>query len=183
MRWSAPDRGHVARRFSAYQRAVGAIELTTLTRNRGELPFHGKRFLVAEDEDFSRRILVSLLNGLGAESVLQARDGREAMAMLAARSDGVDCVVSDVRMEPVNGLQLLKAIRIGIEDLRRNLPVVLVSGHPEAEVQVVRTARRLDVNGFMLKPVSAATMQSRVAHALSDPIDLKAPDGYRPVAT
>lgn len=154
--------------------------MTTHLTN-GDLPLTGKRFLVVDDEEFSRRILGSILTGLGAGGLSYAADGREAMELLIVNGETIDCIVSDIRMEPINGLQLLKAIRVGLRDLRRDLPLVLVSGHPDAEVSVVQTARALDVSGFALKPVSAVTMLARVKRALENPFKLKSPDQYRGV--
>ena len=78
-----------------------------------------RSFLVADDEPFSRDLLRSMLNQLRPRRVITVTNGAEALEALRADSAYYDCVITDFKMEPVNGLELLKTIRIGTTDIRR----------------------------------------------------------------
>ncbi len=63
------------------------------------------RVLVVDDDDASRYLIATLLEGYGHE-VVQAADGVEALEN--ARADDVDVVVSDILMPRMDGYQLCR---------------------------------------------------------------------------
>ena len=71
-----------------------------------------------------------ILEGAGYR-VTTAQDGRAALAVLDAETD-VACVVSDVEMPLMGGLDLLEAIRARPD--RSALPVVIVTSRADDEV-------------------------------------------------
>jgi len=82
----------------------------------------GRSYLVVDDEAFSRAVVAKMLTGLGAASVAQAEDGEKALSRLA--ENPVDCAIVDFDMPNMNGLQFLKALRVGAGGAARDLPVV-----------------------------------------------------------
>lgn len=80
------------------------------------------RVLVAEDDDDSRRLLVTLLERLGCE-VAAAVDGREALAI--AGEQDFDIVLSDMRMPVMDGVALREALAAAPRS--RDWPVVAVT--------------------------------------------------------
>ncbi len=78
------------------------------------------RILVADDEPNLRRVLHAILRREGHE-VVQAVDGAEAIGML----DGVDVVITDLRMPKVDGMEVLRtAVRT-----QPHLPVIMVTAY------------------------------------------------------
>ncbi|MEZ4400912.1 MAG: sigma-54 dependent transcriptional regulator [Kofleriaceae bacterium] len=78
------------------------------------------RILVADDEPNLRRVLTAILRRAGHEVVL-ATDGAEAIAAL----DGVDVVVTDLRMPGVDGMEVLKtAVRT-----HPHVPVIMITAY------------------------------------------------------
>ena len=65
--------------------------------------------LIVDDYRTMIRIIRNLLTLLGFEDVEDAQDGRAALAKLKQRSFGL--VISDWNMEPMSGLDLLRAVR------------------------------------------------------------------------
>jgi two-component system chemotaxis sensor kinase CheA len=82
------------------------------------------RILVAEDSDFFRRQLESLLREEGLE-VITAEDGQAAWEILLADPALVDLVVTDLEMPRMGGLDLTRQIR-SHPDLQ-DLPVIAVT--------------------------------------------------------
>jgi len=74
--------------------------------------------LLADDDAAFRRVLKGLLDGL-ADRVLEAGDGREALALIAA--DPVDLVLTDMRMPGMDGTTLLAR-------LPASVPAIIVTG-------------------------------------------------------
>lgn len=117
-----------------------------------------KTVLVAEDDDFVRRILVSVLTRLGGR-VIESANGEQALAILNERR--VDIALLDVLMPQVHGLYVLHAIRSGstIQDFA--LPVMLLTAtRDEASVHY---AAGLSCDGFLLKPINQTELADRLS--------------------
>lgn len=138
----------------------------------------GRRLLIVDDLSFLRTTVTRLLNRAGFTDIVQAKDGVDALGILGGGS--IDCVLTDYRMPGITGLQLLQQIRVGDLGSRRNLPVVLLTGH--AERAVVEAAQALDANDVLVKPCSAKTLAQRLEHAIVTPAALKTAEEYRQVA-
>jgi CheY-like chemotaxis protein len=119
-----------------------------------------RHFLVVDDEDFVRNLIVRFLTQSGASGVVEATDGRQAIEAIQSYDMTFDAVISDIHMEPMNGLQLLYAIRTGAGGLKRNLPVLLLSAYGHCEF--VTDALALDADAFVLKPVGRDALVDRL---------------------
>lgn len=114
------------------------------------------RILIVDDFSTMRRIVKNLLNDLGFTNTFEAEDGRQALRMLAAET--FDFVVTDWNMPDVTGIELLKAIR---SDPRlAKLPVLMVTA--EAKREQIIEAAQAGVNGYIIKPFTAATLQEKL---------------------
>ncbi|SBS38836.1 Autoinducer 2 sensor kinase/phosphatase LuxQ [Marinomonas spartinae] len=69
----------------------------------------GIQVLVADDDDWSRDILITLLEKAGCR-VWEAENGEEALALFKKHSP--DLVLTDIRMPKMDGRELLQAIRV-----------------------------------------------------------------------
>jgi len=110
--------------------------------------------LVVEDDPNLREAVVDTLE-LAGEAVLAAPSGPEALKVLAERP--VAIVVSDVRMEPMDGITLLKEIR----GRYPHLPVVLMTAF--ADVDRAVEAMRAGACDFLLKPFEPQALLEHVA--------------------
>jgi len=76
---------------------------------------------------------------------------------------------------------LLQAIRTGKRaELRPDQPFILLTGH--GDVEVVRSAKALDVSGYIVKPVAAETFTKGVNRALESKMTLRPVADYESVA-
>ena len=71
------------------------------------------KFLVVDDSPTMRRIVNNALNRLGYREIIEAEDGRDAMAKLIV--EDIDFIITDWNMPVMNGLQLTKAVRQNAE--------------------------------------------------------------------
>jgi len=79
-------------------------------RGSGELP-NSPRVLIVEDEFFTREFLSICLEKSGYQ-VVSCSNGADALAILKSGSrDNLLCVITDIQMPKMDGLELLQAIR------------------------------------------------------------------------
>jgi len=141
-----------------------------------ETSLENRSFLIVDDEPFSRDIVRRMLVELNPRQLDTAQNGAEAMTLLRQADSFYDCVITDFNMAPINGLELLKAIRTGAERIPRNIPVVMLTGHTDAEL--VGMAIALDAHAFLAKPVSFTVLCDRVGRVLADPGPLRPAIAY-----
>lgn len=82
---------------------------------QGKLDLENVTFLVVDDNRFMRSILKGLLHSFGAKQVVEADDGASALKEL--QSAAIDIVITDLMMDPLDGLDLTRLIRTS-EDLK-----------------------------------------------------------------
>src|SRR5512139_3567333 len=111
------------------------------------------RILVADDHDAVREGMVLSLTRLGHE-VQGVRGGAEALA--AYRKRPADVVVTDLRMVPVDGIQVVRRLREADPDAT----VLVVSAHGTIAVAV--EAMREGAIDFIEKPFSPEVLRARV---------------------
>ncbi|MBT4890590.1 MAG: response regulator [Rhodospirillales bacterium] len=145
------------------------------------LDLTGKSILVVDDVKYSRATVTTLLGKMGNPVVHHAIDGYEAMEYL--ESDVViDLIISDFNMPRMHGLQLLQAVRTGEQNIRRDMPFAMLTGY--SEKFLVHNAMALDVNAFLIKPVSKQALEKRL-HQMFKQIDsdnkIKPADSYKQI--
>jgi DNA-binding NarL/FixJ family response regulator len=138
------------------------------------------RFLIVDDEPFMLGAHVRMLKMCQAGFIETARDGASALRAIKDGSMQIDCIITDFDMKPMNGLQLLSAIRLGVNPLiPRGQRFIMLTGNADADV--VEAARALDVNGFIVKPVTPDVLCLTINQVLHDARQLRAADAYRTI--
>jgi CheY-like chemotaxis protein len=137
--------------------------------------------LVVDDQpiidEFCRKVLLQL----GCKQVFTAHSGREALQILAHRP-GIDMILTDIDMQPGNGLELLQAIRCGdIPGLPRDRCVLMFTDHSYRNN--VMSAVGLDCNDFISKPLNAALLRDKIDAALRRKITPADAAVYRAIPT
>lgn len=114
--------------------------------------------VIAEDSPPNRKILAHLLERLGFD-VIACENGEEAWAKLNdPATQRVICVISDIMMPKMDGIQLLRNVRG--DQKTADLPVILVTAVSEKEY--IAQAKELKVNGYILKPVTFQRVTSKL---------------------
>ncbi|VEG90568.1 sigma-54-dependent transcriptional regulator [Legionella spiritensis] len=111
--------------------------------------------LIVEDDPVLCEALADTMN-LAGHRYLTARNGREALVLLERHNPAI--VLSDIRMDKMDGQQLLAEIQ------RRNpgVPVILMTAHGSVEDAVV--AMREGAVDYLQKPFSAHTLTEKINH-------------------
>lgn len=128
-----------------------------------EIDYAALRILVIEDVEVIRRIIARELRSIGVGQVEQAENGHDGLLKVGTfRPHMVFC---DIHMGPIDGLEFLDKLRmLAIAELRQT-PVVFLTA--DAEERTVFAARKLDVDGYMVKPVTNAGLRRQIDASLS----------------
>ncbi len=114
------------------------------------------KILIVDDFSTMRRIIKNLLRDLGFSNTHEADDGVTALPML--RSGEFDFLITDWNMPGMSGIDLLRAVR---EDEKLNtLPVLMVTA--EAKRDQIIEAAKAGVNGYVVKPFTAAALKEKI---------------------
>jgi EAL domain-containing protein (putative c-di-GMP-specific phosphodiesterase class I)/ActR/RegA family two-component response regulator len=119
-------------------------------------------FLVAEDHDFQRRTLVRMLTSLGARRVLEAADGRAALAAFREATEPVHIMICDLDMPEMDGMELIR--RVG--EAGSHVSVILASAldrHLVASVETMTTAYGMNLLGAIEKPATPEKLRDLIA--------------------
>ncbi|WP_444543278.1 chemotaxis response regulator CheY [Marinobacterium nitratireducens] len=114
------------------------------------------RILVVDDFSTMRRIIKNLLRDLGFTNVLEADDGKTALPIL--KQGSVDFLVTDWNMPGMTGIDLLKEVRK--DPQLAAIPVLMVTA--EAKREQIITAAQAGVNGYVVKPFTAAVLKEKI---------------------
>ncbi len=114
------------------------------------------KILIVDDFSTMRRIIKNLLRDLGYNNTAEADDGQTALPQL--QNGNFDFLVTDWNMPGMTGIELLKHVRAD-ENLAK-LPVLMVTA--EAKREQIVDAAQCGVNGYIIKPFTAATLKEKI---------------------
>jgi hypothetical protein len=116
--------------------------------------------LLVDDEDRVRRLSRRILVTLGYE-ILEARDGREALAIVEAQGERIGLVFTDVVMPGMSGAELAEALLA----LRPGTKILFTSGYTEDALGEHGVS---GAPAFIGKPFSPASLAAKVREVLDD---------------
>lgn len=122
-----------------------------------------KRILIVDDEEAILTVLKNSLRKLDDKKyeVITAGDGFTALSQLEQQR--FDLVVTDYNMIEMDGLELIETIRYLQPETR--ILMITAYGHEAIEAE----ARRLQVHGFLTKPLEINEFRRVVQEALGEP--------------
>ncbi len=118
------------------------------------------KFLVVDDSLTMRRIVVNAPKTLGYEQVVEAQDGKDAVAKLMTESPTF--VITDWNMPEMNGLDLTKWIRANGQF--ESIPILMITtrGNKDDVIEAM-TAR---VNNYIVKPFTPQGLKEKIDQIL-----------------
>lgn len=121
--------------------------------------------LIVEDNFNFRFLLRNVLQAMGVGRIEEAHDGEAAFRLLST----IDCdlIITDWKMQPVDGIEFTKMLRTREDSPNRFIPVIMITGYSEADR--VLEARDAGVNEFLAKPISAKALWARINSLIERP--------------
>ena len=118
--------------------------------------------LIVDDYKTMLRIIGNLLKQLGFSNVDEATDGSMALQKFKEKTYGL--VISDWNMEPMSGLDLLKAVRV--LPANANVPFIMITA--ESKTENVIAAKQAGVSNYIVKPFNAETLKQKMSTVLGE---------------
>ncbi|MEO5356139.1 MAG: response regulator [Nitrospirae bacterium YQR-1] len=113
-------------------------------------------FLIVDDYDQMRSIIISNLKTLGFTNMITAQNGEDAIKKLS--SNPVNIILSDWNMPQMTGLELLTWVR---KDKKHQFtPFIMITA--EVDRQQVEKAIASGVSDFILKPFSSGILSEKI---------------------
>ena len=119
------------------------------------------KILAVDDSSTMRRIIINTLKRAGYENVVEAENGKEALAKL--ETEKVDFVITDWNMPEMDGLTFVSNLRKSAEHSK--LPVLMVTTRSVKEDIV--EALKAGVNSYIVKPFTPDTLKEKIDQVLS----------------
>lgn len=117
------------------------------------------KFLAVDDSSTMRKIVSLALTGAGHQ-VQEAEHGKAALEKL--KEESFDCVILDINMPEMNGIEFLKA-RPGVAQAAKTPVIVLTT---QDEVDLRNEAMGLGAKAFLAKPFQKEQLLATVKQVL-----------------
>ena len=136
-----------------------------------KMPAKGLYFLVAEDHEFQRSMMVDMLEQLGATAVHEAEDGHSALEVSRELDHPFDIIVTDIDMPGMDGLSLIR--RFGEAKVGASLIVISCLDRSLLDsIETMSAAYGMRLLGTIEKPPTPERFAELIArhwHAKPDP--------------
>ncbi len=119
-----------------------------------------ERILIVDDEDMLVDIMYRVVEMLGYDAIAFNNSGKALKAFLEAPQN-IDLVITDMTMPIMSGTALAKAIK----RVRRDLPIILCTGHNEQAYELDLDAFGIDA--LVIKPVGMHQLSEIIRRVLS----------------
>ncbi len=119
------------------------------------------RVLIADDHQLNIEILSIMLESLG-HMVFAAKNGNEVVQML--ESDHYDCVLMDINMPELNGIEATQKIRSSNQSFK-HIPIIAMSANISEKFENLCLENGMD--GYLAKPVEITVLDRKIMEILS----------------
>ena len=119
--------------------------------------------LIVDDEDMVRRVCRHMLAKQGWR-VLEAAEGAQGLALFRQRPDAITCVLLDLSMPNMGGVEVFRAMRL----IRPDVRIILTSGFSSDQSTSAQLAGE-GLAGFIQKPFTTQTLLHELERALKRP--------------
>lgn len=133
--------------------------------NDGCLRYELLRILLVDDNHHMRVLLGEILRAIGVKEIFEASDGAEGLQMM--RNHPIDIVMTDLSMQPLDGIDFVRLLRNSPDSPNQMAPVIMITGH--STMQRVNEAREAGVNEFLAKPLTARGVIERISQVIEHP--------------
>jgi len=132
------------------------------------------KILLVDDNHYMRVLLAEILRAVGVNHIYEANDGAEGLQMM--RDHAVDVVMTDLSMQPLDGIDFVRLLRNSPDSPNQMAPVIMITGH--STFARVNEARDAGVSEFLAKPLTARGVVERLHQAVEHPRSFVRTDDY-----
>ncbi|MFI4936304.1 MAG: response regulator [Caulobacterales bacterium] len=132
------------------------------------------RMLLVDDNHHMRVLLTEILRAIGVRQVFEANDGAEALQLM--RTNPIDIVMTDLAMQPLDGIDFVRLVRNSPDSPNPLVPVIMITGH--STLRRVSEARDVGVTEFLGKPVTARGVIERISRVIDHPRQFVRTESY-----
>lgn len=132
------------------------------------------KILLVDDNHYMRVLLAEILRAIGVNDIFEANDGAEGLQMM--RDHPVDIVMTDLSMQPLDGIDFVRLLRNSPDSPNKMAPVIMITGH--STFARVKEARDAGVNEFLAKPLTARGVIERMHQVVENPRPFVRTDDY-----
>lgn len=133
--------------------------------------FHGRRILLAEDNEINREIAQSILE-MNGFSVTCAVDGREALDCFCGSGPGeFDAILMDIRMPVMDGLEAARQIRTSGKPDSRTIPIIALTAN--AFDEDTKKSIESGMDGHLSKPIQVGLMMELLGKCIANHTEKK----------
>ena len=137
-------------------------------------PLKNYHILIVDADAELAKVLRQMLHEMGFTNIEITRNGKTAIAMLAASR--FDFIITEWNTQQIDGLAMLKYIRRDPESPCPSIPVIMLTGR--AEQIDVTMARDYGINEYVVKPFTAKTIYSRLERLIEQPRGFVVSEGF-----
>lgn len=120
------------------------------------------RIVVVEDEKIMSTFILTSLRRLGILDLFAFENGAQALKELPKVRP--DLILTDVHMQPVGGIELVRQLRASPNNQIANTPVIFLSA--DSTSSTVAEALPLGVAGYIVKPPNLDALAKKIEQAL-----------------
>ncbi|KQP04033.1 MULTISPECIES: response regulator [unclassified Methylobacterium] len=117
--------------------------------------------LIVDDQEKLLKLVILLMTRIGFPDVDGVTSGPEALERLRERKYAL--VISDLMMEPMDGLTLLREIRG--DDALMNTPFILTEA--SFDFEDINLAHQAGADAFILKPFDMSVLKSKLKQVIN----------------
>ncbi|TAJ69161.1 MAG: response regulator [Phenylobacterium sp.] len=132
------------------------------------------KILLVDDNHYMRVLLAEILRAIGVHHIYEANDGAEGLQMM--RDHPIDLVMTDLSMQPLDGIDFVRLLRNSPDSPNQMAPVIMITGH--STFARVNEARDAGVSEFLAKPLTARGVIERLNQAIENPRSFVRTDDY-----
>ncbi|MDX9858145.1 MAG: response regulator [candidate division Zixibacteria bacterium] len=119
------------------------------------------KILAVDDSPTMRRIIINTLKRAGFQNVVEANDGKDALAKM--KVEPVNFVITDWNMPEMDGLTFVTTLR-SMEEYK-NLPILMVTTRSVKDD--ILEAMKAGVNNYIVKPFTPDTLKEKIESILA----------------
>lgn len=150
---------HIIIPMEPAKKSVKAVEV------KKDIDLHGKKVLLAEDNELNMEISTELLQMEGIE-VVQAWDGKEAYEIFKQSKDNeFDVILMDMHMPIMDGLESTRLIRKLKRQDALTIPILAVTANTFTE-DIVKT-KEAGMDGHLAKPIDIKILMELIEQVIT----------------